>query len=128
MPEGNYEPIGKGERGTLQEVTIAAVRDLPRGRAPLTSRRLADERGGPDAGPGRDAGPAADRPVAPATPGATTTPTAAGGAEDAPAGRLAADTQTSARPSPTTTSTSSTTTTTTGATTTTTDVTITTTP
>ena len=44
VPRENYEPIRKGERGTVFE-GISAVRALPGGRAPLAAQRMAAERG-----------------------------------------------------------------------------------
>lgn len=44
IPGENYEPIRKGERGTVPELAAAAER-LPSGRAPLTSKERAAERG-----------------------------------------------------------------------------------
>jgi putative peptide zinc metalloprotease protein len=40
LPRDNYEPIRRGERGTLAE-GIAAVRELPTGRGPMESNRRA---------------------------------------------------------------------------------------
>ena len=43
VPKDNYEPIRKGERGTLFE-GVSAVRHLPSGTGPLESQRRAEER------------------------------------------------------------------------------------
>jgi cytoskeletal protein RodZ len=40
LPAENYRPIMEGERGTLFD-GVAAIRDLPSGRAPLASERRA---------------------------------------------------------------------------------------
>ena len=42
VPKDNYEPIRRGERGTLFE-GVSAVRRLPSGTGPLESQRRADE-------------------------------------------------------------------------------------
>lgn len=44
LPTDNYEPIRRGERGTVHEA-ISATRAIPRGRAPLVTRRAAEQRG-----------------------------------------------------------------------------------
>jgi putative peptide zinc metalloprotease protein len=54
IPKDNYQPIHRGERGTLGE-GISAVRRLPTGHAPLVSEQRAAQQGrlgpaGPDAG------------------------------------------------------------------------------
>lgn len=120
LPGANYEPIRPGERGTLHE-GIVAVRRIATGRAPLTSKQMAADRG--------ELGPPPPGPVVPATTGgpdagaggvttATTTapssiPTSgAGGGAGATAGSTAG-------PTTTTRSGTSTTSTTTRATTTT---------
>jgi putative peptide zinc metalloprotease protein len=102
LPTDNYEPIRRGERGTLLE-GAAAVRELPTGRGPLESHRRAVA----------DPPATEDDPTTPA-PSTDATTTTTSGATDEPsttsttAGRSSSATSTSS----TTTSSSSTTTTT----------------
>jgi putative peptide zinc metalloprotease protein len=48
LPKGNYEPIRRGEKGTLAE-GATALSNLPKGDAPLESRRQAETAGRLDA-------------------------------------------------------------------------------
>lgn len=77
LPNGDYEPIRKGEKGTLSE-GIAAIAQAPTGRPSLVSeQRAADE--------GRLVVPPGERvPVTTRPAGATTTTTTVRGAQPSP--------------------------------------------
>ena len=90
LPDGDYEPIRKGERGTLSE-GIAAIAEAHRGRPSLVSEQRA-------ANEGRLVVPPGERvPVSTVAPTPSTTTTAVRGAETSPR-----STTTVSRRSPTT--------------------------
>jgi putative peptide zinc metalloprotease protein len=75
VPSHNYDPIKKGERGTLAE-GVAAVRELPTGHGPLVSERRAQADPGDDAELGTDpAGASTESPVTSTTIGNSTSTT-----------------------------------------------------
>ena len=95
-PNGEYEPIGRRERGTLTE-GFDAVRQIDSGRPGLTEERVRELGVVPDSGldPTDVSDPGEDRPAE--TP-STTTPTA----EDRPATTVRRSSSTTVRPTPTT--------------------------
>jgi putative peptide zinc metalloprotease protein len=75
VPSHNYDPIKKGERGTLAE-GVAAVRELPTGHGPLVSERRAQAQPDDDADMGTDpAGASTESPVTSTTVADTTSTT-----------------------------------------------------
>jgi putative peptide zinc metalloprotease protein len=109
IPKDNYDPIQPGERGTVIE-GVAAVRELPTGKAPLVSERRAANTNN------SSTTPTTTRP----TTASTTTTTARSATTSTTTGRQATTTTTSRRATTTTSTTARPTTTTTQATTTTT--------
>lgn len=77
LPNGDYEPIRKGERGTLSE-GIAAIAQAPTGRPSLVSEQRASDEGRLVVPPGEDV------PVTTLPPDAATTTTAVRGAQPSP--------------------------------------------
>lgn len=102
VPNGDYEPIGRGERGTVQDYVVA-VRQAPTGRSGLAPLDRAQRRG-EIVDQRRPFEPSGDVPDATAT-----TTTLGGGAQDGPTTTLSSTT-TTARSSTTTTRASTTTT------------------